>query len=134
MTHHYAIYETATGNVVGVGRSTNAAIIDLARERLKVGQALYEGEIDPATAFLPGGMPTPKPAAPVVVTPQEVKAHAGRILSYTDWLEIRAASGVQIPPEMIAFRQAVRDRSGEIEVMDPIPTDFRDPKYWPVAP
>lgn len=132
--HHYAIYEADTGRVISAGRSSNPAIIELTRERLEDGQALYEGEIDPNAVYLPGGMPTPKPAVPVIITQQEVKAHAGRILSYTDWQEIRAISGAPMTPEMAAFRQAVRDRSGEIEAMDPIPADFRDASYWPVAP
>src|SRR5690606_31010213 len=121
---HYAVYEADTGKVISAGRSSNPDIIELTRERLATGQALYDGEIDPNAVYLPGGMPTPKPAVPVILTPQEVKAHAGRILSYTGWMELRASTGQQIPPEMIAYRQAVRDRSGEIEAMEPIPADF----------
>lgn len=130
--HHYAIYDAATGAVLRVGKSTNPAILDV--QVLADGEALHVGEINPGATFLPGGIPTAKPAQAIIVTPQEVKAHAGRILSYTDWLELRASSGQQIPPEMIAYRQAVRDRSGEIEAMEPIPADFRDPSYWPEEP
>lgn len=132
--HHYAVYKTATGKVVAAGKSTNPAIIDVTREGLSEGHALYEGEIDPDVVYLPDGVPTPKPTQPVLIAPSQVKAHAGRILSYTDWLEIRAISGTPMTPEMAAYRQAVRDRSGEIEAMDPIPADFRDASYWPVAP
>lgn len=134
MMHHYAVYEAESGTVVAAGKSTNPEIIDLARGGLTEGQALYVGEIDPNTTFLPGGFPASKPVQPAIITAQDVKAHAGRILSYTDWLEIRSISGEPMTPEMAEYRQAVRDRSGEIEAMSPIPADFRDPKYWPVSP
>lgn len=134
MMHHYAVYEADTGKVISVGRSTNPAAIELTRDRMTAGQALYEGEINPGAVYLPGGVPTRKPDATVVVTPQEVKAHAGRILSYTDWVEIRAINGSPVSREMAAYRQGVRDRSGEIEAMSPIPADFRDANYWPVIP
>lgn len=133
--HHYAIYETATGKVVGAGKSTNKAIIDLTRKNLAVGQSLYVGEIDPATTFLPGGFPAPKPVEAKIILAAEVKAHAGRLLSYTDWYVTRQQeSGTAIPDEVSAYRQAVRERSGEIEAMQPIPADFTDSKHWPASP
>lgn len=133
--HHYAVYDVATGAVLRAGKSTNRRQRVLERNALQAGEAIYcRGPIDLATTYLPNGVPTPKPEVQFVVTAQQVKAHAGRILSYTDWLEIRAISGVPMTPEMAAYRQAVRDRSGEIEAMDPIPADFRDASYWPVAP
>lgn len=135
MMHHYAVYEAATGAVLRRGSSTNRRQRVLERRALKPGEAIYcLGPIDPETTYLPGGVPSPKPVQPVIIAPSEVKAHAGRILSYTDWLEIRAISGTPMAPEMADYRQAVRDRSGEIEAMDPIPADFRDASYWPVAP
>lgn len=134
MMHHYAIYETHTGKVVAAGHSSNEAVIDLAREGLTDGQSLYVGEIDPTATFLPGGVPAPKLAEPVVITAKDVKGHANRILSYTDWVDIRALNGTPVTQAMTAYRQAVRDRSGEIEAMSPIPADFRNPSYWPVEP
>jgi hypothetical protein len=132
MMHHYAIYEADTGKVLGAGKSTNAAIIELTRDRLTAGQALYVGEIDPKTTFLPGGVPTPKPPEIRVVTPLEVKAHAGRLLSYTDWVVVKAIdTGESADPNIIAKRQAIREASDAIESMEPIPADFTDPKYWP---
>lgn len=130
--HHYAVYETDTGKVVAAGKSTNEAIIELARSNLTPGQSLYVGEIDPNTTFLPGGFPTPKPAEVRVVTPLEVKAHAGRLLSYTDWVVVKALdTGEPADPAILAKRQAIRDASNAIEAMEPIPADFTDPKYWP---
>lgn len=129
--HHYAIYEADTGKVVSAGKSSNPRIIDLARERMADGEALYVGEIDPRTTFLPGGVPTPKPEEVRVVSVQDVKAHAGRLLSYTDWYVTRhAETGAPIPEDVLAYREAVRAMSNEIESMDPIPSDFQDPKYW----
>lgn len=133
--HHYAIYETATGKVVGMGRSTNLAIVKLARDRLMAGQSLYEGTIDPNTTHLPNGRPSAKPATVRVVTAGEVKDHAGRLLRYTDWYVTRMQETAQaIPAGVLAYRQAVRDASDTIEAMDPIPENFIDAQYWPVSP
>jgi len=135
MMHHYAIYEIATGKVVGAGRSNNARVIEVNRNALAEGCALYEGEIDPATTYLPGGVPAPLQPAPVVITAAEVKAHAGRLLSYTDWVVVRALdTGTPADPDVIAYRQAVRDASNALEAMNPIPADFTDPKHWPARP
>jgi len=131
--HHFAVYEAATGKVLRVGRSSNPRIVEV--QRLAEGEAIYAGEIDPDTQFLPGGFPAPKPPEPVVVPVSEVKAWAGRILSYTDWYVTRQnEGGPQVPEDILAYRQAVRDRSGEIEAMDPIPADFRDAQWWPAQP
>jgi hypothetical protein len=130
--HHYAIYEEATGKVVGAGSSTNARVLYLARKNLKPGQALYKGKIDPNTTYLPGGVPTPKPEEVRVVTALEVKAFAGRLLSYTDWVVVKALDTGEPPnPDIIAKRAAIRAASDAIEAMDPIPADFTEPKYWP---
>lgn len=130
--HHYAVYETETGKVLSAGKGSNPAIIDLTRENLAGGQSLFEGEIDPATTYLPGGVPAPKPAEVRTVTPQEVKAHAGRLLRYTDWVIVKAFdTGEAADPEIVANRQAIRDASNRLEAISPIPADFTDPKYWP---
>jgi hypothetical protein len=130
--HHYAVYETETGKVLSAGKGSNPAIIDLTRGNLADGQSLFEGEIDPNTTYLPGGVPTPKPAEVKVVTPLEVKAMAGRLLSYTDWVVVKALdTGEPADPAITAKRQAIRDASNALEAMSPIPVDFTDPKYWP---
>jgi hypothetical protein len=130
--HHFAIYEAETGNVVSVGRGTNPRVLVLAKKAMKEGQALFKGQIDPKTTYLPGGIPTPKPQEARLVTALEVKAHAGRLLSYTDWVVVRALdTGTPADPEIISKRQAIRDASNALEAMDPIPADFLDPKYWP---
>lgn len=126
---HFAIYGPdgdVRRKLIG---SREAAEIGLADD-----ETVYEGQIDPAKTYLPGGVPTSKQAAPEIVTAADVKAFAGRILSYTDWVDIRSINGPDPSPEMTAYRQAVRDRSGVIEAMTPIPADYRDPKHWPVAP
>lgn len=131
--YHFAIYDAATGEVLRQGHGTNPRILEV--QRLADGEALYAGEIDAKTTYLPGGFPAPKPAVAVVVTPGQVKAHAGRILSYSDWYVTRdLEGGGSVPDAMLAYRQAVRDASNAIEAMEPIPADFTDPKYWPVAP
>ena len=126
----FAIYDAVSGEILRKGRGSERA----AEIGLKDGEFIFWGEINPKTHFLPGGFPALKHVDPVVITAAEVKQHAGRILSYTDWVDIRALSGTPADPAMVAYRQSVRDASNEIEAMDPIPTDFRDPKYWPVSP
>lgn len=131
----FAVYDIETGAVKRLGKSTSPRAVELAQSRLKEGEALYEGEIDPKATYLPGGVPTPKPPEPVVITVAEVKAWAGRCLRYTDWYVTRRAdTGEEIPPDVQAYRQAVRDASGTIEAMDPIPEDYRNPALWPPIP
>lgn len=130
--HHYAIYETETGKIVSAGKSSNRRILVLARNTLVDGQSLYVGEIDPKTTFLPDGVPTPKPEEVRIVTALEVKTHAGRLLSYTDWVVVKALdTGEPADPTIIAKRQAIRAASNALEAMDRIPVDFTNPKYWP---
>lgn len=131
--HHFAIYDVATGAVKRAGRGANPRILEV--QQLGPGEALYAGEIDPNTTYLPGGVPTPKSAEMVVVTVAEVKNYAGRLLSYTDWYVTRQQEGgADIPADILAYRQAVRQASNDIESMSPIPADFRNPQYWPEAP
>lgn len=130
--HHYAVYETETGKVVSAGKSTNRRVLVLARKALSDGQSLYVGEIDPKTTYLPGGIPAQKPVEVRIVTPSEVKAFAGRLLSYTDWVVVKALdTGEPADPAIIDKRAAIRAASDVIEAMDPIPVDFTNPKYWP---
>lgn len=131
--YHFAIYDTATGEILRQGSSANPRILEV--QKLAENEALYAGEIDARTTILPGGFPTARPTAEPTIAIRDVKAHAARILSYTDWYVTRdLEGGGPIPEAMLAYRQAVRDRSGEIEAMTPIPADFQDPKYWPAAP
>ncbi len=134
--YHYAVFDLESGEVKRLGKSTNRRQRVLERQRLSDGEGIYcLGPIDPKTTYLPGGVPTPKPEEVRVVTPQEVKAHAGRILSYTDWVVVRAMdTGEPADPAILAKRQAIRDASDALEAMDPIPADYRDPKYWPTQP
>ena len=127
---HYAVYEAATGKVLQVGSSTNSAILDMIGKG--EGEAVYQGQIDPKTTYLPGGVPTPKPEEPRLVTALEVKAHAGRLLSYTDWVVVKAVDTGEPPdPTIVAHRQAIRAASNALEAMNPIPINFTDPSYWP---
>lgn len=131
--YHFAIYDKATGEVLRQGKGSSPRLLEV--QRLADGEALYAGEVDAKTTYLPGGFPAPKPAETVIIDPAKVKAHAGRILSYTDWYVSRDLEGGGAMPEAIqAYRQSVRDRSGEIEAMNPIPADFRDPRWWPEEP
>lgn len=134
--YHFAVYDLATGEVRRAGYSTNRRARVLERRNLAPGEAIYcLGPIDPKTTYLPGGIPTPKPEVVRVVSEQDVKAHAGRLLSYTDWYVTRQQEGgADIPADILTYRQAVRDASGVLEAMDPIPADYRDPKYWPAQP
>jgi hypothetical protein len=76
--------------------------------------------------ILPESAPAPD------VTADDVKRHAARLLSYTDWMVMRAAEpdGKPMPEEVIAWRALIRKRSAEIEAMQPIPRDFEQDHYW----
>lgn len=133
--YHFAIYEAETGKVLRVGKSTNRRQRVLERRNLKVGEAIYNGEVDPRTHFLPGGVPTEKPEEIPVITAGQVKAHAAKLLSYSDWYVTRKIeTGAAIPARVRAYRRAVRAASNKIDAMKPIPADYRDQKHWPVAP
>ena len=131
----FAIYDLATGAVKRTTKSTSPRALELAQARLTAGEGVYEGHVDPKTTYLPGGVPTPRPPEAVVIGPVQVKQWAGRLLSYTDWYVTRRAdTGEDIPADVLTYRQAVRDASGEIEAMDPIPEDYRNPDLWPAIP
>lgn len=132
---HYAVYDRVTGKIVSAGRSSNASVLDLLRERLGPSQALYEGEINPNSHYLPGGLPTEKMVSHDLVEAREVKAHARQLLTYTDWYITRQQeTGAEMPGDVATYRQAVRDASGALEAMNPIPSDFRNQNYWPALP
>jgi len=127
----FAVFDIATGEVVKAVSSTSARSLDLAQARMTDGQAIYLGHVDPRTHYLPGGVLTER-VEDVVVSVDEVKRFAGRLLAPSDWRITRAQEmGTPIPPEVLTYRAAVRERSGEIEQMIPIPLDYRDAKYWP---
>lgn len=133
--YHFAIYEAETGKVLRVGKSTNRRQRVLERRNLKAGEAIYNGEIDPGTHYFFGGVPADKPEETPTITRAAVKAHTARVLSYSDWYVTRKVeTGAVIPARIRAYRKAVRAASNKIEAMKPIPADYRDPKYWPVAP
>ena len=128
----YAKYEVATGRVLGVWSSTNPRAFELATARLGEGEALFMGKVDPATQYLPGGFVAPKPDKAPAPTALDVKAWAGRLLSYSDWIAVKAMdTGEPADPAILAKRQAIRDASNALEAMSPIPTDFTDARYWP---
>jgi hypothetical protein len=127
---HYAIYEEVTGRVLRAGRGSSPDIGKI--QPLGPGEALYEGEIDPAKEYLPGGAPWPKPDEPVWVTKRQVKEHAARLLSYTDWYALRRAdTGEEMPEGVQAYRAAVRAASDALEAMQPIPADYQAAQHWP---
>lgn len=120
MERHYVVFD-ADGQVVTRGTTTYRGPL----ERLcKPGQTVVEGQ--------DANMPAPPPAA----TAADVKRHAQRLLRGSDWYVLRAAEpdGTPVPQSVLDYRAAVRTASGDIEARDPIPTDYRDAKYWPPAP
>lgn len=122
MTMHYWSVRDVDGNVLRSGYTHNRH--DIKRQAVNPGE-VAKREKGPVT------VPVPER----VVTAAQVKAHAGRLLSYTDWVVVKALdTGEPADPAVIAKRHAVRAASNQIEAMDPIPADFTDPKYWPEQP
>lgn len=125
----FAIYD-AHGTIVRRGRGTAvAATADLAP-----GEAVFWGQVDHRTHYLPSGIPTAKPDTRTI-SAEDVKQHAARLLSYTDWMVIRAAEGgAPVPAPVTVRRAAIRAASNRLETMNPIPLDFRADHYWTEAP
>ena len=116
----YFVIKDAAGDVVTFGETTFPG--DIQRLTKRSGHVVTELD----APFVPV-RPTPPPP-----TPNDIKAYAGKLLAATDWYVTRQIeTGVAVPEAIGTYRAAVRDRSGEIETMSPIPPDFRDPKYWP---
>lgn len=126
----YVIYKQS-GEIVRMAKGpAESAEIGLGSDEF-----IYWGEIDPKTQYLPGGVPTLRPAPLSTATVKQVKEWAARLLSYSDWRVTRSQeTGEPMPQIWLDYRQAVRDRSGVIETMKPIPDDYRDMKHWPKAP
>ncbi len=67
------------------------------------------------------------------MTRGDVNRFAHRLLADTDWYVLRAQdpNGAPVPQEVWDYRAAVRERSGQIGNMNPIPQDYRDANNWP---
>lgn len=118
----WSVRDKASGHVLRSGFTQNADDVDR--------QAVDESEY----AQIEDG-PVEVYRAPTEVTAAMVKAHAARLLRYSDWyVTRRMETDEPIPEGVSAYRQAVRDASGAIEAMDPIPADYQDQRHWPVSP
>ncbi len=76
------------------------------------------------------GVMQPLPEPPTV---QDVKDEAARRLAPTDWQvlkSVESGDGPAISADLRKARALIRERSNEIEALDPIPADYRDEKYW----
>ncbi len=124
----YTIYDQATGAYVSGGSVSMAR--DLASQKVREGQVLIPEQHSRQTRLVDGVVVDIEAELPPA-TVQDVKTWAARLLSYTDPLALRSIDGAPMPPSVIAYRAAVRQRSNEIEAMVPIPPDYRDAKYWP---
>jgi hypothetical protein len=66
------------------------------------------------------------------VSIEQVRAEAGRRLSSTDWLVIRAAdpsAQTAVPQDVLVYRGAVRAASQVLE--ESLAADFADDAHWP---
>lgn len=127
----FAIYDEATGEVLRHGSSTDPRAAEVG---LRIGEAVFRGQIDPASQMVRNGKAVKKKVEPLPApTPDQIKEFAARLLRDTDWYVLRSLDpdGAPVPESVTAYRSAVRAASGEIEAMRPIPADYRDAKYWP---
>jgi hypothetical protein len=75
----------------------------------------------------------PAPHMPSLVSADAVKFEAARRIAETGigWMVEREVSGGAPIPQAIKDACAlIRERSNDIETLDPIPRDFTDDKYW----
>lgn len=125
----FTLIRASDGFVVSSGSAGSSAQLQVQADTVPPGHMLVVGEW-----ITPGWYWNGKsfvPPAPDPVTVAMVKREAGRRLSYTDWYEIRALRGTPIPASIAAERAAILAAADALEAMDPIPTDYRDPRHWP---
>lgn len=123
------IFDAATGEV------KRTVSVTMQRDKLAQagdGEMLADGIWEAGKYRFVAGQPVAIAAPlPPAVTIEEVKAFAGRLLRVTDWMVTRSLEGTPVPPDVLAYRAAIRAASNEIEAMAPIPQDFKDAKWWP---
>lgn len=128
----WSVYELSTGIVIRSGWSSQRKnAINQINDRYKEGLVLEYYE--PRSTRIVGEARKPYRPKPQPITRAQVKAWAGRTLSYTDWLVIRELEeAIPIPDAVREYRRAVREACELIENMVPIPQDYKDPRYWPI--
>ncbi len=126
----FSVYRESDGVVVNSGFASSPSSLAAQAgpgELVYVGEALEKGSrilSDRIERFVPEEPP---------VTVSMIKDEQGRRLRYTDWYVTRAADPTDarpVPIEIVAEREAIRAAAHRLEAMNPIPQDYREPKYW----
>jgi len=78
-----------------------------------------------------GGLAAVQPYEEPKILASQIKSEAGIRLSKTDWYVIRAMEqNESVPEKVLAERALIREKSNELEKMNPIPLDYQNDKYW----
>lgn len=115
---------------------------DAAGNILRRGETTHDGDLqvfagpdaaDGATVEEVSELPAAPESETKQVSREDVNMFARRLLGDTDWYVMRAQDpeGAPVPQAVWVYRAAVREKAGEIGNLSPIPTDYRDAKYWP---
>ena len=128
---HYGVFDANSGDLLRPVKADELA--QVAIQSRAANEVVLEGDFRDGGWRLVDGWPEPfnRPLPPVTIA--MVKDEQARLLRYSDWAITRAADptdGTPIPPSIIAERSAIRAGAERLEAMDPIPADYRDPKYW----
>ncbi|KQT50342.1 hypothetical protein ASG47_19760 [Devosia sp. Leaf420] len=138
MNQHFGVFDAESGALLSAFSTNDLHQVGIQSQMNR--QVVLEGDFSQGHWRIgPDGWPESFEPI-VVVTADEVKALAARLLRETDWQvtrhrdEVDAAQPTSLTAEAYAglldARQAIRDASNRIEAMDPIPADFRNPSYW----
>lgn len=130
----WSVYELTSGIVIRSGYSSDHKnAVNQVTNRYKEGFVLEYHE--PHSTRIVGHQRKAHAPKRRSISQDEVKAWAGRLLRYTDWMIVRELEeGIPVPEEVKTYRRAVREACVQIETMQPIPRDFKQLKWWPPIP
>jgi len=132
MTRDYSIYRLSDGIIVRSMRVPDA--VHAGPPALEPGEGWIEGVYDWRAVRVIDGAPVAYTPEPPAVTANQVRAEAARRIeaAWPLWRQMNtmraggddyAAMGAQI--------DVIRSASDALEIMDPIPQDYRSDDWWP---
>lgn len=140
MTRHaFTVFDAVTGAWLRAGATDQFDFV--AAQSLAGSEIVFEGIYAEDARLVDGWPEASSSAAVAVVTVDQVKHMARKLIEATEWKLQRHRSEKELggptsisDAEYLAILVAhasIRARSDEIELMVPIPHNFRDASFWP---
>jgi hypothetical protein len=132
-TVEYTIIDAETLKIIKYGKTQRRSMADKA---LAPNEIVIEGGYSDTRYSVDmdetGFVVVPVPPTPDPVTIADVKYHQSIRLRGTDWyVTKKIETGAEIPEDVAAARQYIRDAATRLEEMYPdIPQDYKLNKYW----